>query len=420
MNNPKPVKFIHFIISRILLMCLIAFSVTTLITGIAAYIISSNTFENHIQQEKTFIEKEIRKKLVVGWVPKDLENILLKLNSQRTHQKYYFIPDSSFGNSQKELLNLQLQNTLNQIEQDDKAVFEKHFSESQVTGGFPIHLENHCMKCHPDRIKGEYAGTVLFSSQMEQVLLNWKNVTFFFLFFFVTFITVGSIVIVRILRNELIHPLTDISDRISHLRLEDTDVQWNREPKHLLEIDQIDEYLYRNISMLKNVHEKLDALFVTEHESGFFHENRFKEALQYETYRADRYEHPFSVLIIKLIKIIKLDDTRSDSTAEKIHIFAKLIRDDIRDSDMPFRIGKQLFVIITPETDENQISKITQDYREKFRPSHSEELNAGYLFEVSAGFATYGYDARNGKELLKIALQRMNDKTKNADADHFE
>lgn len=407
MTASKPIKFTHFLLLRIVIMCVIALSISIPITIAIGYNISNNAFKKHIQQQHDLLEKGIKQKLVTGWVPKDLEKILLNLNTSQANNQYFFIPDNSLGISQIELMTPELQTTLHTIEEQKQDVINKNFTESKIIGGFPIFLEPHCIQCHPGRKIGEYAGTVLFSSKMEEILLTWSNVTFFFVFFLATFIGVGSIIMIRILNTEMIKPLTNISDRIFHLRIEDVNVQWQREPKHILEVDRIDEYLYHNISMLKNIHEKLDALFVTEHESGFFHENRFKEAVQYEIYRSERYEHPFSILIIKLLSIAKLDENRHETITEKIHLFAKLIRKDIRDADMPFRVGKQLFIIITPETDEKQVPEMAKSFSEKFRPSRTQELDVGYQFEIQVGYATFGYDAKNSKDLSKVALQRL-------------
>ncbi|MDR9500128.1 MAG: diguanylate cyclase [Hydrogenovibrio sp.] len=420
MSTHQTKPFIDYLLRRIVFMVLISLPLAAVVTMISGYFLSKDVFDDHISKQKRIVQEDIQNRLMAGWIPKDLEAILLDLNKHQSISHYYFMPENDFAKSHSDLLSQSLKNTLKSIQHSGTAVYELQISKHNVTGGFPIHLEPHCIQCHPGKNVGDYAGAVLFESHLEPLLLNWTNVLTFLGVFMLTFIGVGSYIMIRILRNDVVTPLCQLSDRIFHLRLQDTDVQWQRDPKQILEIDRIDEYLHHNIKELKNVHDKLEALFVTEHESGFFHETRFKETMQYEMFRAKRYQRRFSILIIKLLKIVPLDHTQKASTAERIHLFSQLIRHEIRDSDIPFRVGKQLFIVITPETDETCIPSMAKSFEEKFRPSEEEAAETGYRFEVSVGYATYEYDAKTAKELSKVALMRMNHPEEEIDFDGKE
>ncbi len=165
----------------------------------------------------------------------------------------------------------------------------------------------------------------------------------FFIIFMVSFFIIGVYMMTRALEKDFIQPIRDLSERMHHIRLEEDDILWERKEQEIAEIDLIDQLITENIQTLKSIYVKLDALMVTEHQSGFFHQDRFKEALQFEVYRSDRYHRPFSILVIKLLKVESKQAKKNPDTAEQIHLFAETINEHTRNIDMPFRIGERLF-----------------------------------------------------------------------------
>ncbi len=191
-----------------------------------------------------------------------------------------------------------------------------------------------------------------------------------------------------------------------HIRLEEDDILWERKEQEIAEIDLIDQLITENIQTLKSIYVKLDALMVTEHQSGFFHQDRFKEALQFEVYRSDRYHRPFSILVIKLLKVESKQAEKTPDTAEQIHLFAETINEHTRNIDMPFRIGERLFLIIMPEMTEQEVPVMSQVLRKRFAQGR-EDGEDRYKFDVQIGYATYNYDTQNIKELTALAIERM-------------
>lgn len=71
---------------------------------------------------------------------------------------------------------------------------------------------------------------------------------------------------------------------------------------------------------------------------------------------------------------------------------------------MGFRIGEQLFVMICPETNQEEIKVIHNTLEQRLNDQQHENL----IFNAKIGFATHKTDATNVKDLVNIALERLN------------
>ncbi|MDX1796539.1 MAG: GGDEF domain-containing protein [Hydrogenovibrio sp.] len=392
--------------TQFLTVSLLTLILNTLFCGLLFYFLTLSSVQDQLDEKRHLLQTEIRQKLKAGWVPQDLDKILHKLNVAYPKDKFFFIPDVKFDTEHRQLLSSDLQKTLIHIEKSGKAAYEISTASSQLNGGIPIYFEQHCLRCHPGKVHvGQYAGTVLISAKAKDVLFNWHNILFFLVTFIITFIALNSYILYKSLKEKLVSPLNHVAENLSHLRVMEDDMFWNRKHHDILEIDQIDELLSKNINMLKNVHEKLDMLFVTEHETGFFHPDRFKEAIKFEIYRSERFDRAFSLVAIKLHKIVTLNPKQAhQDLAEKLNVFAKLINHQIRDSDMPFRINEKLFVILAPETNLEEVQILNERINQIFNRNPEK---SDFQFIVRTGFAAYQEEAHNAKELLNLALSRV-------------
>jgi hypothetical protein len=173
-------------------------------------------------------------------------------------------------------------------------------------------------------------GTLVFQLPLSSPLLVFGSLWAFFILFMFSFFIIGVYMMTRALTTDFIEPIQNLTERMHGIRMEEDNITWERKEQKIAEIDLIDQLITENIQTLKSIYVKLDALMVTEHQSGFFHQDRFKEALQFEVYRSDRYHRPFSILVIKLLKVESKQTEKNPDTAEQIHLFAETINEHTR------------------------------------------------------------------------------------------
>ncbi|MGE4499680.1 MAG: GGDEF domain-containing protein [Hydrogenovibrio sp.] len=407
MNQRKthPVGFRVFAFKKFMWVSIFALlaslTITTLVSGTFVAVVYHKTVSNLPDRlQQTFSG------LAAAENPAEQADIILaQIQRKNLQNDFNFIPASDIRNTPLALTDTQQQN-LKAAKQANQLTHQLDILSAEVNGGLPVYFQPGCDTCNILATQGRYMGTLLFQLPLTSPLLTFGTLWAFFIIFMVSFFVIGVYMMTRALEKDFIQPIRDLSERMHHIRLEEDDILWERKEQEIAEIDLIDQLITENIQTLKSIYVKLDALMVTEHQSGFFHQDRFKEALQFEVYRSDRYHRPFSILVIKLLKVESKQTEKNPDTAEQIHLFAETINEHTRNIDMPFRIGERLFLIIMPEMTEQEVPVMSQVLRKRFAQDR-EDGEDRYKFDVQIGYATYNYDTQNIKELTALAIERM-------------
>jgi len=107
---------------------------------------------------------------------------------------------------------------------------------------------------------------------------------------------------------------------------------------------------------------QIDAL------TGLFNRRAFEKKIVEEFERAKRYDHPLSLLILDIDNFKIINDTYGhhggDAALVKI---SEILRDKTRRSDFPSRYGGEEFVLILPETDEENALPVANKIHEEIR-----------------------------------------------------
>jgi len=86
---------------------------------------------------------------------------------------------------------------------------------------------------------------------------------------------------------------------------------------------------------------------------GLFQLSYFKERLSENFKRALRYNHPLTVAALRVVNYDDFAATKGRAAAaDMLRQFARCLRENIRDVDIPARYDKDTFVLLLPETDE--------------------------------------------------------------------
>lgn len=158
--------------------------------------------------------------------------------------------------------------------------------------------------------------------------------------------------------------------------------------------------------------EKLNSLIIREGLTGLFTQSYVRQRLQEEYYRAKRYGHPLSLLMIDLDNFQALNDRFGQAAGDDLlQYFGELIRDTVRPSDIAARFGGEEFLIVLPDTSGEEASVVAERLRRRisenpFRlDSGEEEIRLTVSIGVSAlGSPDYGEAAEEMITRAGLAL----------------
>jgi diguanylate cyclase (GGDEF)-like protein len=138
--------------------------------------------------------------------------------------------------------------------------------------------------------------------------------------------------------------------------------------------------------------------------TGLFNRRAFVRKFQYELNRAKRYKRPLSILMMQVDKLDDLGRRLGALTKDDILLAAaKIIKDSIRDVDIPARISHEQVGIIFPETYSSRAIIVAERIRNKLRNEQiSNELKT-LRVTASLGVASFPTHARNIDELFAKA-----------------
>lgn len=132
----------------------------------------------------------------------------------------------------------------------------------------------------------------------------------------------------------------------------------------------------------------------------------FRERIDAEIERADRYPARFGVLVLDLDRFKKYNDSFGHLAGnDALKRVAQTIRETVRTVDFPARYGGEEFAVILPQVDPPALTVIAERIR-----ANIEALPAppdGSTLTVSIGAALFPFDGANAETLFEQADQRL-------------
>ena len=103
---------------------------------------------------------------------------------------------------------------------------------------------------------------------------------------------------------------------------------------------------------LQEANRKLRELSIRDGLTGLYNHRYFQERLRQEWERAKRYRRPLSLILMDIDHFKRINDTYGHPVGDQIlKALSRLIRENIRASDIPARYGGEEFAVILPEAD---------------------------------------------------------------------
>lgn len=132
----------------------------------------------------------------------------------------------------------------------------------------------------------------------------------------------------------------------------------------------------------------------------------FRERIDGELERADRYPESFGVLVLDLDRFKNYNDTYGHSAGnDALQRVARSIRETVRAVDFAARYGGEEFAVIVPQVDAAALTVIAERVRTSIEALPAP--TGGATVTVSIGAALYPHDARDRDRLFQAADARL-------------
>lgn len=170
------------------------------------------------------------------------------------------------------------------------------------------------------------------------------------------------------------------------------------------------QYLLNTLSRqneeLGTLNKKFRELAIRDGLTGLFNHRHGEDRLADEVDRARKFNRNLSLLFIDLDNFKFFNDKHGHLAGDEVlHSLGKLMSGATRDSDTLARWGGEEFIIIAPETNEQQACQLAETIRKlvaEYAFPHANQQPLGHV-SLSIGVATMSDGIANAEQLLKLA-----------------
>lgn len=140
--------------------------------------------------------------------------------------------------------------------------------------------------------------------------------------------------------------------------------------------------------------------------TGLYNRRFFNRALQQQVAEAQRFEQPFSLIMLDIDEFKKYNDVNGHMAGDRaLAEVASILATTARTIDHLVRYGGEEFMVILPRTNKQEATVAAERHRQAVEQHHfsgEESIPSGKL-TLSAGVASYPHDANNPTDLIHKA-----------------
>ncbi|MDX6581749.1 MAG: hypothetical protein QOI10_933 [Solirubrobacterales bacterium] len=154
------------------------------------------------------------------------------------------------------------------------------------------------------------------------------------------------------------------------------------------------------------LHELVSEQAVTDDLTGLANNRAFRDVMDKEAARAQRFGHDLSLLILDIDDFKKVNDTHGHPQGDAVlKAIGRILAEESRGIDFPARYGGEEFVVALPETGTQGAAEVGERIRERIEdePVPLLEGEGEIRITASLGLATLPGSAANARELIAKA-----------------
>jgi len=133
---------------------------------------------------------------------------------------------------------------------------------------------------------------------------------------------------------------------------------------------------YMSVEVDITAKKELEIISTIDRLTNIANRRKLDEYLSLEAETAQRYDRPLSLFMIDIDHFKKVNDTYGHQIGDyALQSVAKLLKDNIRNTDIVGRFGGEEFMVICPETDQHAASVLAEKLRLEINNYHFETIN---------------------------------------------
>lgn len=169
-------------------------------------------------------------------------------------------------------------------------------------------------------------------------------------------------------------------------------------------LEEANASLEKEIEERKKIESKLEQLATTDPLTLLYNRRKFDELLEFEIEKDKRYQLGLSLIYCDIDHFKTINDTYGHHVGDEILIsFAKLLKEELRESDIVARWGGEEFIILIPSQTEDIAIKIAEKMRKSIEESSFLKIGT-----VTASFGVTHYiDYDTKKSIFKRADEAL-------------
>ncbi len=173
------------------------------------------------------------------------------------------------------------------------------------------------------------------------------------------------------------------------------------------DLHSLQNELHAKNRTLSETNARLQALATTDPLTGLPNHRALIAELEHELARAYRYQHECAILFLDIDHFKALNDSYGHAVGDSVlRDFASLVQQNMRETDVPGRWGGEEFLVILPETGEQEARRISERLRSAVA-SYAFTMGGGMSLTCSIGIAIFPEDAGERDGLVTSADQAM-------------
>lgn len=180
--------------------------------------------------------------------------------------------------------------------------------------------------------------------------------------------------------------------------------------KHRYEEDQV-----RLRGEVEKSNKRLKQLAMKDYETGLYNHHYLSDMIEGEYYRAKRYAHPLSVIMLDIDYFKSINDTYGHEFGDLVlKQFAKCLRGMVRKYDTVVRYGGEEFAVVSSVAEKSRAIVLAQRILDAINLNNFGDLKHTVKLKLSVGVASYpGDSVASGRDLI-ILSERILAKAKEA------
>jgi len=148
--------------------------------------------------------------------------------------------------------------------------------------------------------------------------------------------------------------------------------------------------------------------------TGLWNQRHFKNLLEKEINKTQRYSTPLSLIFLDVDHFKSLNDNYGHQTGDIVlKVIAEVMQKSIRNTDIPARYGGEEFAIILPMTDEEGATIFAERLRKEIEDSQINDINDQPIRKVTASLGIAFYHSGTISEFIEAADEALYQGKKN-------